>query len=172
MYDYVNKMNAHSAATPNFVSTDEATGNFGGYKGIENNTLAASASAIKGGKRRRLRSKKHGRRSRKTGSRRGHRGGSCGSCGVSNYLGLGKGGSRRRRKSGGSHKRNKKCNCLCHMKKNCRRSNCKCACHKLQHGGITSITNPISGYSIPGYSIKASELALANPPPVSQYQNT
>lgn len=155
-FNLVNSTNSHSAATPNFVNTD--TSGFCGFKGIGSSSLAASASAISGGRKTRThsRSKKNKRRSRRhmrSSKRRNSFRGGCGCAGT---------------KFGGSSRKNKKCICSCHKGVKCNRPKCGCKCHKYQRGGMNSVTNYNNGYSTPGFPLHSSELALANPPPIAQ----
>lgn len=147
---YSNPHAIHNANTRAFGSIGDAVDDFGN-KQIINNVAAASAS---GGKRRRTRTRTRKRNhTKKMKSRKRHRGGSCSSCNATRMF-------------GGSSRRKKYCRCGCHSGKMCRIHNCQCICHKFQRGGTTSPTQASAPYSIPGSSLKASELGLANPPPI------
>lgn len=148
MVAYSNPHAIHNANTPAFGSIADAVNNFGN-KQIINNVAAASAS---GGKRRRTR-KRTRKHTKKMKSKKRHRGGSCSSCNIMKSF-------------GGSSRKKKYCRCGCHSGKICRIHNCQCVCHKFQRGGTTSPTQASAPYSIPGSSLKASELGLANPPPI------
>ena len=153
MYPLVNATNAHSSA--NYTSINDALYTNDGSRGYISNIEASDASKI-GGKTRKYKSKKrHSRRSK------------CSSC----YLFRLGGSHKKSHKHHKHHKhhKGKKCNCLCHKNKICRLKNCPCVCHKFQKGGLSSVTNPISGYSMPGYAVSSNELALANPAPYRQY---
>ena len=155
MDDYSNPHAIHNANTPAFASIGDAIGNFGN-KQIINNVAAASAS---GGKRTRKRKhmkkmKSKKRKTKKMKPKKRQRGGYCSACssGITTL--------------GGGRVRRKVCHCGCHSGKICRVRNCQCICHKFMQGGTTSPTQASAPYSIPGTSLKASELGLANPPPI------
>ena len=166
MSSYVNPLNSHYSG--GFTEIGDAQNSYGGYKGINSSSLAANASKMSGGKRSRKSSRKSSRK---------YKGGMCSMC-----SGL-FGGKTRKMMSHkkchclchkgkickkpnchcSCHKHNKKCHCLCHKGKICKKPNCQCACHQYesQFGG--------AGYSMPGSALSANHLNQANPTPFAPY---
>jgi hypothetical protein len=133
---YVNPDNSHLAL---FGSTN--TSRSYGISGATDNSLAANASRIKGGFKKKRRMTKRKSSKRKRTKRRKYKGGSCQSCATCANMQRGglKGGS------------------------------CQ-SCVNMQRGGLHSVTHFNNGYSTGG-DLLPSQLALANPVPYQPHNN-
>lgn len=133
---YVNPDNSHLAL---FGSTN--TSRSYGISGATDNSLAANASRIKGGFKKKRRMTKRKSSKRKRTKRRNYKGGSCQSCAT----------------------------CANRQRGGLKGGSCQ-SCVNMQRGGLHSVTHFNNGYSTGG-DLLPSQLALANPVPYQPHNN-
>jgi hypothetical protein len=143
---YVNPDNSHLAL---FGSTN--TSRSYGISGATDNSLAANASRIKGGFKKKRRMTKRKSSKRKRTKRRKYKGG-CPNC-----------------EGGYCPKCAKSKSGYCPKCAKLKGGSCQ-SCANIQHGGLHSVTHFNNGYSTGG-DLLPSQLALANPVPYQPHNN-
>jgi hypothetical protein len=162
---YVNPDNSHLAL---FGSTN--TSRSYGISGATDNSLAANASRIKGGFKKKRRMTKRKSSKRKRTKRRKYKGG-CPNCegGYCPKCAKSKSGYCLDCKKG-KYCKNKKGGCQnCATCAKLKGGSCQ-SCVNMQRGGLHSVTHFNNGYSTGG-DLLPSQLALANPVPYQPHNN-